>query len=42
MNGDNHTTQQQLGILKEEGNMPQCGYLMQNKKMNPTSLINYL
>ena len=42
MKKDSHTTQQQLGISKKKGNMPQCGYLMHKKMMNPTSPINYL
>ena len=42
MNKDSHTIQQQLETSKKDGNMPQCGYLMHNKMMNPTSSINYL
>ena len=42
MNKDSHTIQQQLGTSEKDGNMPQCVYLMHNKRMNPTSSINYL
>ena len=42
MNRGSHTTQQQEGTSEKMGNMPQCGYLMHSKRMNPTSPINYL
>ena len=42
MNKDSHTVQQQLGTSEKGGNMPQYRYLMHNKRMNPTSSINYL
>ena len=42
MNRNNHTTQQQLGILEKDGNMPQCGCLMHDKRTNPIPSMNCL
>ena len=39
---DSHTTQPQLRISEQKGNMPQCGYLMHNKMMSPISSMDCL